>query len=63
MKAAVDKLAEIKKDVFQVQCGAIDSSSLPPNICDDILVSLREAYYHLTLAEELLKSFSELDSI
>lgn len=63
MKAAVDKLAEIKKDVFQVQCGAIDSSSLPPNICDSVLVSLREAYYHLTLAEELLKSFSELDSI
>lgn len=60
---AVERLAEIKRDVFLVQCGAIDSSSLSPDMCDDILAALREAYFHLTVAEELLKSFSDLESI
>ena len=60
---AIDRLAEIKKNVFQVQCGAIDSSSLAPSICDDILAALREAYFHLTVAEELLKSSGEADNV
>lgn len=48
-------LTEIKKDVFSVQCAAIESSSLPPSLCDDVLVALREAWYYLSQAEIYLQ--------
>lgn len=56
-------IAEIKKDVFAVQCETIESSSLPPSLCDNVLIALREAYYNLTLAQVYLEDAKLFDEV